>query len=558
MSPPVQPPAQRGAASARADGMNAKHRRPRRDEPVALRRVLDRRTIEAFLAGALGAQSSAEVVLVDTDGTPFAGGGKWLTPRISQVRRALAEATDAVSVAGMSVRPLHAHSRLVGGLVVEGSAADDVVDLLQDALGIIVGQALDARDLGQETLDRYREINVLYRLGETVGALLDADEIPGLLLYEAEHAIKADATAVLLEPGESRRVAASAGTARLSQEMIETSSRLIDQVVEMGQPSIMASPAIASAHLGSLLCVPIRARDRPIGVVLLGRRKGRAVFSAGEEKLLLAIATEGGVAYDRALLLDERVQRERLEEELSVGRRIQLSLLPASSPHHAGWEFAAVYRAARQVGGDFYDFIETPEAPGTLGLIIGDVTGKGVPAALLMASTRAILRASSAGRPPPSVILERTNEQLLRDGRAGLFVTALYGSLDLITGDLVFASGGHDPPLWIRGDARQSRLLTTRGTLLGAFGAIRLEDRHIRLAPGDTLVLYTDGVTEARDRVGRLFGERRLRANLTANAAGSAEETAQAVLNAVSDFVGNIPPSDDLTLVVVRRQGAHP
>jgi len=533
-------------------------RRPRTSDHVSLRRLLDRRATEALVAEAATAQPQGTLALVETDGTAFVGGGDWLAPLTERLRRLLADGTDeAISVAnGVRLHPLRVNSRVIGGLVVGDPASDAIVGLLRRSLITILAQAFDARELGRETLDRYREINVLYRLGETIGASLDAHEIPTLLLTEADRAIQADAAAVLIGPDRHPDVAASLGTSGIVEVMVEASRQIIDQVIATGQPRIVASPAIDSLLLGAVLCVPIRAQEKPLGAVILARREGQAVFSAGDEKLLLAIATEGGVAYDRALLHEERVQRERLDEELSIGRRIQLSLLPASSPTLPGWEFAAIYLAARQVGGDFYDFIELPEVPGTINLVIGDVTGKGVPAALLMASARAVLRASSAGGPAPSAVLERTNQHILRDGRARLFVTALYGTLELTSGQFVFASGGHDPPLWVRGADRRSRLLTTRSSILGAFSQVELEDREVTLAPGDTLVLYTDGVTEARDGRGRLFGERRLRAIVTEHAEQTAEGTAHAVLEAVRDFAGSVPPSDDLTLLVVKRQ-AH-
>jgi serine phosphatase RsbU (regulator of sigma subunit) len=531
-------------------------RRPRTASHVSLRRLLGREAATQLVSTVTDGQPGGQLALVETDGTAFIGGGDWLTPLAARLRRALADApADAVTVSSVVLHPLRAGSHLVGGLVIGTLADPGSVALLRSSLALILERALGSRDLRQETLDRYREINVLYRLGETIGASLDTGELPALLLAEADRAIEADAAAVLIGADRQAVVASSLGEARVVMPMVEASRELIVEVIETGQPRIVTSPAIGSPLLGAVLCVPIRAQDRPIGAVVLGRRVAADVFSASDEKLVLAIATEGGVAYDRALLHEERIQRERVEEELSIGRRIQLSLLPSSLPAHPGWEFAAVYRAARQVGGDFYDFIELPEMPGTVNLVIGDVTGKGVPAALLMASARAVLRASSVGASTPSVVLERTNGHMLRDGRARLFVTALYATLELESGRLAFASGGHDPPLWVRGADRRSHLLTTRSMILGAFGALDLEDRRLTLAPRDVLVLYTDGVTEASDRRGRLFGERRLRSVVTAHAERSAHDIVDAVSSAVADFAGHVAASDDLTLVVVKRQG---
>jgi serine phosphatase RsbU (regulator of sigma subunit) len=530
-------------------------RRSRSGDHVPLRRLLDRETTEALIGAAMAARPGGHLALIETDGTAFAGSGAWLLPLTARLRRGLAGVTgDTIPVAkGVRLFPLRIQSRVVGGLVVHDPAAEGMVRILRHSLTMILRKSLESRDLGQETLDRYREINLLYRLGETIGASLDVHEIPRLVLTEAQSAIHADAGAVLIASEGRPRAEATQGRPAIVDVMVEAARRITDQVMESSQPRIEVLPATEAPPLAAILCVPIRAQDKTLGAVVLGRREGRTTFSAGEEKLLLAIASEGGVAYDRALLHQGRVQRERLEEELSIGRRIQLSLLPASSPIHPGWEFAAIYRAARQVGGDFYDFIEMPESPGTVNLVIGDVTGKGVPAALLMASTRAVLRASSDGEQAPSSVLERTNQQMLRDGSARLFVTALYGELDLPSGRFTFASGGHDPPLWVRGGTRRSQLLTTRSSILGAFEELDLEDRRIDMAPGDLLVLYTDGVTEARDRRGRLFGERRLGTVVSAAVEGTANDVADAVLKSVLTFAGDVPLPDDLTLLVVKR-----
>jgi sigma-B regulation protein RsbU (phosphoserine phosphatase) len=171
----------------------------------------------------------------------------------------------------------------------------------------------------------------------------------------------------------------------------------------------------------------------------------------------------------------------------------------------------------------------------------------------MMAATRAVMRASAEVASTPSEVLRRTNHQLIHDRRAGLFVTALYASLDLERGDVVLANGGHDAPLWVHGPSHRTRLITSGSAILGMFREPPIEDRHLHLDPGDVLVLYTDGVTEARDPQQRLFGDRRLRAVVSANASGAATSIAEAIMAAVRDFSQGVPMADDLTLVVVKR-----
>lgn len=243
-----------------------------------------------------------------------------------------------------------------------------------------------------------------------------------------------------------------------------------------------------------------------------------------------------------------------LQEELRVAREIQLSLLP-SCPVAPGWTFEAKYISAGEVGGDFYDFLYHAMDRGRLELVIGDVTGKGMPAALMMATSRAVLRAESRHSDSPAEVLVRTNEILTDDRLSRLFLSALHASLDLASGLVTYANAGHDRPLLIRADGVGHAELDAPGTILGAFRRIELVDCVVQLAPGDALVFYTDGVTEARNPSGEFFGDERL---LEAALAGANGQTAGAValqiLEAVTEFTAGAPQSDDLTLVVVQRR----
>ncbi len=255
--------------------------------------------------------------------------------------------------------------------------------------------------------------------------------------------------------------------------------------------------------------------------------------------------------------MEDEVNRLRLEEELAIGQKIQLSLLPESCPDIPGWHFAASYQAARQVGGDFYDFIADSHHPDLLHLVIADVTGKGVPAAMFMAVCRTIIRTEAQNGRSPADLLMRTNQQLRHETRSLPFLTAFFGTLNLKTGQLIYAIGGHDRPYWVQARSGGVPQLTGHGMLLGAFPAIHLEEYQITLAPGDNLILYTDGVTEARCE-DELFDEDRLEAVIAGHATASASEMADAILQAVNQFIGSQPQSDDLTLVIIQRDSRDP
>ncbi len=252
-------------------------------------------------------------------------------------------------------------------------------------------------------------------------------------------------------------------------------------------------------------------------------------------------------------LMEVEAKRQRLEEEMKIGRDIQLSLLPKEVPVVPGWEFAAYYQAARQIGGDLYDFIQSPHDPHRLNVVIADVTGKGVPAALFMASVRSVIRAISLNDRPPAETLHRTNRFIVRDVGAQLFTSAFYASLNTHNGQLSFANAGHEWPLWWQQQTQTVTQLKIPGMLLGAFNEIHPIQQEVTIAPGDVVVFFTDGVTEAHNAEKALFDDDRLHDTLTALSHLSAEEIMEGIVTAVSTFTGSTPQSDDLTLVVVKR-----
>ena len=247
---------------------------------------------------------------------------------------------------------------------------------------------------------------------------------------------------------------------------------------------------------------------------------------------------------------------QRLEHELAVARRIQLNLMPRTLPRPDGWSVATAYRPAREVGGDFYDAYELPGRPGRIGFVVADVTGKGVTAALMMAFTRAVLRSAAYNGDGPADALMRTNRVLVNDARTGLFVTAFIGELEVATGRVRYASAGHEPPFVVREKGHAvAELELPSAVLLGAFADFEAVEASVVLEPGDLLVAYTDGVTDACDASGTRFGDERLRDVLATVAPGAAERAVADLLGAIDAFAGDTPGADDVTLLVVGRKG---
>ena len=272
------------------------------------------------------------------------------------------------------------------------------------------------------------------------------------------------------------------------------------------------SPALAELKAaGVKLAVPLVSQGELIGVLNLGPRLSEQEYSSDDRKLLDNLAAQAAPALRVGQLVRqqqaEAATRQRFEQELEVAKLIQQNFLPKQLPELSGWQVAAYYRPAREVGGDFYDVIPLPG--GKIGFVVGDVTDKGVPAALVMAATRSVLRASAQRLVEPGETLERVNEHLCPDMPEKMFVTCLYGVLDPETGHFRFANAGHDLP-YVK-TAEGSEELRARGMPLGLMPGMPYEEKETVLQPGDSLLLHSDGVVEAHDPDGEMFGFPRLK-----------------------------------------------
>ncbi|MBK7216772.1 MAG: SpoIIE family protein phosphatase [Candidatus Promineofilum sp.] len=252
-------------------------------------------------------------------------------------------------------------------------------------------------------------------------------------------------------------------------------------------------------------------------------------------------------------LMEEEVKRQRMEEELVIGRRIQLSLLPRGCPQVTGYQFAAGYRAAHEVGGDLYDFIVPTNDPSTVHLVIADVTGKGVPAALYMAVSRTLLHSYACDGYSPGEALRRVNDFIRQDAASPLLLSAFYAVLDADIGRLTYANAGHNAPIHLRAATGEMELLQSRGLLLGAFATFLPDEQTCSLEPGDFVVFFTDGITEARNGDGGFFDDEGLEAVVRSQSWSSAEELVSAIVSAVDTFAAGAAQADDFTVVVLQR-----
>jgi len=302
-----------------------------------------------------------------------------------------------------------------------------------------------------------------------------------------------------------------------------------------------------------LMSVPLAIKSEHYGVMLVEEAAGGRRFRTRRLEIINGIAQQAALAIQNDHLEQEMVVRERLETEVQLARQIQQAFIPESLPQHPEWELAARWKTARQVGGDFYDVFELPDR--RLGLFIADVADKGMPAALFMALTRTLVRAAIVETPSPAEALRRVNDLLLPDTRQGMFVTAVYAVLDRGTGEFVYANAGHNPPLYIRADG-QIEKLTRTGIALGVVETGMMSEKRLQLAVGDSILLYTDGVTETFSPQDELFGEERLLEVVRSARGKRMEDLLDAVEARLDQFSQPMPASDDLTMLAVRRTAA--
>lgn len=314
------------------------------------------------------------------------------------------------------------------------------------------------------------------------------------------------------------------------------------------------SPALNTLRdAGVKVIVPLVSQGELVGLLNLGPHLSDQDYSLDDHILLNNLATQAAPALRVAQLVRQRqteaLALERMEQELRVARLIQQTLLPKQVPELEGWKVAVHYQPARAVGGDFYDFFPLPD--GRLVIIEGDVTDKGVPAALVMATTRAILRGSARRMLSPSAALARTNELLCPEIPPNMFVTCLFSILDPVTGKLQYANAGHNLP--VRNSHGDVTELRATGMPLGLLPGMQYEEKEAFLDPGDAVLIYSDGLSEAHNPQREMFGFPRMRDVMTQNT--DSQQVIDSLIKEMGAFTGDVwEQEDDVTMLVLERR----
>jgi sigma-B regulation protein RsbU (phosphoserine phosphatase) len=347
-----------------------------------------------------------------------------------------------------------------------------------------------------------------------------------------------------------------------------TSRKVPEEVFRTGEPRILADlldGELANAHMGTVAlgirnvqCVPLKlvryvdraddvALEKRIGVLYLDSREKGSFLSSSTRGALETLATEAAVAIENARLYRETMEKAKLEQEMRIAAEIQQALLPKAGHSGAYFRTAASSIPCRSIGGDFYDYVDLPS--GGFGFALGDVAGKGPPAALLSAMMQGIFAAQAATSDTPSETIARVNMALYKRGIESRFVTLMYGTLEP-NGRLTYCNAGHNPPLIVgTGGVRR---LEVGGPIVGLFELATFEEETVTLAPGDVLLVFSDGVSEAMSSEGDEYGEERIVAIAHSHPGAGPNDLLQALFADVRVFTKGAPQSDDITALVLR------
>lgn len=507
-----------------------------------------------------------------------------LRPVIDSLLRALGSRVSIEDQAGRSVFgdrgngtrvPLLLDDRQIGA--VSGQPhAPVIAELLQ----YLVTQEAERKMLGAEVLNLYREVNLIYGFSEKLAALLDLERVCQLTMHEARHLIVATDGAILLLDDATQLLSpvAAFGDELPTLPPFARGHGIVGCVAASGIGEIvndvrgdarLANPVL---DVRSIVCAPLKVGERVTGVIVLASTLPMA-YAARELKLLTTLALQTATAIENARLFERTVQaareRERLlalnkaaevaragfERELELAARIQADLFPAALPPLPGYDVAAKNRPARRCGGDYYDAITMP--PSTAGesvlFCVADVAGKGLPASLLMSHTQATLRALLGRIATLQELAGHANTLLHGCSAANKYVTAALLELAPASGRATYVSAGHISSLHVGVDGQVTRLHST-GPPLGLLHLdIPYGSDEVTLAPGECIVLCSDGVTDAQNGTDEEFGDDRLADIIVTNRGLNAGEMVSRVFAAIDQFAGTTPQFDDITLMIVKR-----
>src|SRR5581483_4807608 len=409
--------------------------------------------------------------------------------------------------------------------------------------------------------------NLLYEVGQDLSSTLDPDELLRKLPQLVKKVIDYDAFAIfrvdqmtgdlLLEAG-----AGYAPKILKRHNRIPSGQGLIGRALATKQAFITSDvsselqhvpvPTASGETLYSQMSIPLLSKDRVVGVIALESSEPD-YFTPEHLRTMTTLGNQVASALENARLYGELLRREqRMETQMRFARDVQMSMMPDSPPNIPGYEIASFYLPATELGGDYYDFL--PLDKQNTAIIVGDVSGKGASAALVMAASRSALRSAARANRNPAEVFENTNRRIYRDIRSTMYITLFYGVLNAKTRKFTWSNAGHNPPVLVRATG-EANLMEAGGTVIGLFDYVPFEQRETRLKVGDVLCLYTDGVTEAHNSAHEEFGLDRLVNILKEHRELPAKTIVNKVVDAVFAHAEGSHQHDDITIVLMKYIG---
>ena len=408
-----------------------------------------------------------------------------------------------------------------------------------------------------------KELSVLNDIATAVSTTHDLDQVIELIVHECVNHLNVEQGAImLLDQTETdnqfhtiiREVETETDIVpyhfgvQLSGWMIKNQKPLL--INDIASDDRFTSLSDGEFPIDSILSAPLKTKGKLIGVLNVFNKISEDGFTLDDQRILSIIATQSAQVVEIARLYDEEQSLKKIEEELNFATDIQTNLLPSSKPQLDGFDIAVKSIPAKEVGGDYYDFITIDENNKVI--CLGDISGKGMPAAMLMANLQATVRGQALFTSSAGECLTRSNKLLYRSTDKQKFATFFYGILNTAESIFHFSNAGHDPPFLINTDKNITRL-TKGGTVLGFMEDYQFEEDSIKLNSGDIITIYSDGITEAFNEKDEEFGEERLLAVLKENLKSTAELLIEKVFEAVKIFVKDEKQSDDITIVVIKK-----
>lgn len=410
---------------------------------------------------------------------------------------------------------------------------------------------------------KVKRLSTLIDVNALISSSLNLDQILENVMSLSKQVMNADASSLMLIDEKTNElvyeVALGSVGEKLKQEFrLKMGQGIAGTVAEEGKPLLLADaythPKFYRGHddatgfrTKSMITVPLKVKERITGVAQVINRLDGAAFDQDDLDLFIALCSLAAIAIENAKMHKSLMERQRLVKDMEFARTVQESFLPQRPPEIDGFKFSAHYTPAQEVGGDFYDFIHLD--CGRIGIVIGDVSGKGVPAALYMAKLGSDLRTLAFTEKDPAAALGKLNTLLAERSRRGMFATLLYVELDSLTGKLMIANAGHLPPVIKKADGTVRKLAPAGGAPLGILAGMSFTEEAVRLERGDAMVLYTDGIVEAMDAREELYGFERFEA-LIGKSASDPGQLKTAIIDDVNRFTGLSSQHDDMTLVV--------